>query len=60
MLAPRAPSSKIVPLLELELELEPNLELELELESSYYNKFALLYVFLGDSIMEVWPIAWLL
>jgi hypothetical protein len=51
MLAPRVPSSKIVPLLELELELEP--ELELELESSHYNKFALSYMSLGDSIVEV-------
>jgi len=55
VLAPRVPSGKIVPLLELELELELKLELELELEleSSRYNKFALLYVSLGDSIIEV-------
>ena len=53
MPAPRAPFSKIVPLLELELELEPNPELKLELESSHYNKFALSYMSLGDSIIEV-------
>jgi hypothetical protein len=43
MPAPRALSSKIVPLLELELELELELglELESELESSSCNKFAL-------------------
>ena len=55
MLAPRAPSGKIVPFLELELELElePKPELELELESSHCNKFILSSVSLGDFIVEV-------
>ena len=57
MLAPKVLFSKIVPLLELDLELELELELEPELESELesfcYNKFALSYMSLGDSIVEV-------
>ena len=57
MLAPKVPFSKIVPLLELDLKLKLELELKLELksklESFCYNKFVLLYVSLGDFIVEV-------